>query len=382
MVPDRRLSAAVGSHDVVRGPRQATGRAVSNAARRCGRVVVKDGRVAGVETDGGTIECEMVINAAGAHAYHIAQSVGLELPIVPVRHEYFVTVHADGLRPDFAGGSHSRFDALPAGGNQFAAVRRLGTQAACRPTRGNSRSTASRRRSIPDWDVLGWFAEQLAPEIPQVEELGVRSVFRGWPTFTPDGRFIIGESSRVKGFVMAGGCNAHGVSGSAGIGRHVVESILEPDPSPYVKSLSPDRFQRALGLANRAAAGAALLRNVLRPGALIHIAGQILARRELANSFDFARFLKPASRWAGYVSPRTLHRLVNHLAGLLVSQNQLRAAVRHALFFEKHVIGVVIAEDGEALRPIRGRARSGKFTGCHCFFSIEAYAASMIALTT
>jgi glycine/D-amino acid oxidase-like deaminating enzyme len=96
----------------------------------------------------------------------------------------------------------------------------------------------------PDWDVLGWFAQQLAPEISQVEQLGIRSVFRGWPTFTPDGRFIIGPSSRVQGFVMAGGCNAHGVSGSAGIGRHVVESILEPDPSPYVKSLSPDRFER------------------------------------------------------------------------------------------------------------------------------------------
>jgi glycine/D-amino acid oxidase-like deaminating enzyme len=93
-----------------------------------------------------------------------------------------------------------------------------------------------------DWDTLGWFAQQLGPEIPHVEELGVRSVFKGWPTFTPDGRFIVGASSRLKGFVMAGGCNAHGVSGSAGIGRHVVESILDPDPSLYVKSLSPDRF--------------------------------------------------------------------------------------------------------------------------------------------
>ena len=92
--------------------------------------------------------------------------------------------------------------------------------------------------------MLGHFAELLAPEIPQVDELGIRSVFRGWPTFTPDGRFIIGPSAKVPGFVMAGGCNAHGVSGSAGIGRHVVESILEADPSPYVRSLSPDRFDR------------------------------------------------------------------------------------------------------------------------------------------
>ena len=75
-----------------------------------------------------------------------------------------------------------------------------------------------------------------------MNQLGLRSVFRGWPTFTPDGRFIIGPSRQLSGFVMAGGCNAHGVSGSAGIGRHVVESMLKDTPSDYVRSLSPDRF--------------------------------------------------------------------------------------------------------------------------------------------
>ena len=73
-------------------------------------------------------------------------------------------------------------------------------------------------------------------------EAGVRHVFHGWPTFTPDGRFIVGASRQVRGFVMAGGCNAHGVSGSAGIGRHVVEALLEPRPGAYVRSLGPDRF--------------------------------------------------------------------------------------------------------------------------------------------
>ena len=93
-----------------------------------------------------------------------------------------------------------------------------------------------------DWEVLGEFAEQLAPHFPQVNQLGIRSVFKGWPTFTPDGLFIIGESRQVPGFVMAGGCNAHGVSGSAGIGRHVVESMYDSESSDYVRSLSPDRF--------------------------------------------------------------------------------------------------------------------------------------------
>lgn len=205
------------------------------------RVVVRDGRVTGVETNHGPIQCEMVVNAAGAHAYHIARSVGLDLPIVPVRHEYFVTVNADGLEPTLP------VIRIP---DSTLYLRAEINSLLCGGWEPKGLSTDPRRFSVDteppliesDWDALGWFAEQLAPEIPQVEQLGVRSVFKGWPTFTPDGRFIIGESSSVKGFVMAGGCNAHGVSGSAGIGRHVVESILERDPSPYVQSLSPDRF--------------------------------------------------------------------------------------------------------------------------------------------
>src|SRR6185436_2191205 len=63
-------------------------------------ITLRSGRVAGVETNQGAAECRMVINAAGAHAYHIAKLAGLELPIVPVRHEYFVTVPMEGLTPD------------------------------------------------------------------------------------------------------------------------------------------------------------------------------------------------------------------------------------------------------------------------------------------
>ena len=64
------------------------------------KVLVENDRVLGVETSKGRITAPMVINAAGAHAWHLAHSVGLELPIVPVRHEFFVTVAALGLKPD------------------------------------------------------------------------------------------------------------------------------------------------------------------------------------------------------------------------------------------------------------------------------------------
>ena len=92
-----------------------------------------------------------------------------------------------------------------------------------------------------DWDVLASFADALEPFVPGVTAVGVRQTFRGWPAFTPDGRFVVGPVSGLRGFVMAAGCNAHGVSGSAGLAQHLVES-LQPEPSPYVRSLSPARF--------------------------------------------------------------------------------------------------------------------------------------------
>ena len=197
--------------------------------------------VAGIETDRGAIRCQTVINAAGAHAWHVARMVGLELPIVPVRHQYFITVPVGGIAPgwpclrvpDATLYGRPDVNALLLGGWEPVAV-------SCEPR--DYPLTGAPPAIEPDWPVLANFAERLAPLYPPVGAAGVRHVFRGWPTFTPDGRFIVGASRRVRGFVMAGGCNAHGVSGSAGIGRHVVEALLEPKPSAYVQSLGPDRF--------------------------------------------------------------------------------------------------------------------------------------------
>ena len=204
-------------------------------------LTISDHRVTGVETAEGTIACETVINAAGAHAYHVARWAGIELPIVPVRHEFLITVHCEGMDPS------APVVRIPDGSIYV------------RPEVGglllggwepDSLSTDPRKytsgqeppRLEADYDALAFFVEQMRPQFAPIEQLGIRSVFKGWPTFTPDGRFIVGPTQQVEGFVMAGGCNAHGVSGSAGIGRHVVESMREAEPSAYVRSLSPDRF--------------------------------------------------------------------------------------------------------------------------------------------
>ena len=208
---------------------------------RVSGVKLDGGRVAGIETDQGDIECEMVINAAGAFAYQLASSVGIELPIFPVRHEFFVTIECEGIEPtlpvvripDASIYVRSEVNSILVGGWETGS---LSTDPRTVPLTGEQPIVEE------DWEVLEFLGENVLPQVPAIDELGIRHISKGWPTFTPDGRFIIGESSKVKGFVMAGGCNAHGISGSAGIGRHLVESLIESNPSPYVKNLSPDRF--------------------------------------------------------------------------------------------------------------------------------------------
>jgi glycine/D-amino acid oxidase-like deaminating enzyme len=212
---------------------------------RAEEIRVKNGRVTEVKTNRGLVECKYVINAAGAHAYHVAKLAGLELPIVPVRHEYYITLPMDGLSPAlpcFRIPEMTLYGRVRDGGLLLGGWEPKSLHL-------DPRTYALSGTPAPveaDWQVLNSFEESFSQLFPTAKGTEKSFVGKGWPTFTPDGRFIIGESCRVKGFVMAGGCNAHGISGSGGIGKLLVESLLDRRPSAYVKSLSPDRFTEAL----------------------------------------------------------------------------------------------------------------------------------------
>ena len=200
---------------------------------------VRDGAVRGVRTALGDVRSETVVVAAGPWSAAVVRTVGLELPLVPVRHSYFVTEPAPGwdaslpcLRiPEVQVYARGESGRLLCGGFE-----RDATSLDPREV-----ETSSALVATADWDVLGTFAAGLGRFAPSTGRLGVGTTFQGWPTFTPDGRFVVGPVSAVPGLVLAAGCNAHGVSGSAGLAMHLVES-LGPHPSPYVRSLSPDRF--------------------------------------------------------------------------------------------------------------------------------------------
>ncbi len=81
-------------------PSQAT-HAMAQGARNGGAVISRNNQVQGlsqlpsgawqVATREGTVTAEIIVNAAGTWGYEIGRMMGLELPMVPVLHQYLVT---------------------------------------------------------------------------------------------------------------------------------------------------------------------------------------------------------------------------------------------------------------------------------------------------
>jgi glycine/D-amino acid oxidase-like deaminating enzyme len=230
----RNVAASYRHNAAKRGVKFATATALET-------IEVKNGRVSGVTTNRGSADCRYLINAAGANAYHVAKLAGLELPIFPVRHEYYVTVPMGGLTPElpcFRIPEMTLYGRVRDGGLLLGGWEPKSVNL-------DPRSYSPDNEPPPvvtDGPVLDSFEASFTKLFPTARAAERSWVGKGWPTFTPDGRFIIGESSKIPGFVMAGGCNAHGISGSGGIGKLLVEALLDPKPGEYVKSLSPDRF--------------------------------------------------------------------------------------------------------------------------------------------
>jgi len=204
-------------------------------------LVRRDGAITGVLTEHGEIRSETVVVAAGPWAWTLAATAGVELPIVPVRHQYFVTEPIAGVAPDLPVLRipdlrlyvRAEVNGLIVGGFE--------AEPASMDPRGLPRD--HRRLAVdPDWERLSGFGRHGVEVLPALAEAGVSATFQGFPTFTPDGHFCLGRVPGVRGLVMAAGCCAHGVSGSAGLGVTVAATILGEEPLVDLGPVRADRF--------------------------------------------------------------------------------------------------------------------------------------------
>jgi FAD-dependent oxidoreductase domain-containing protein 1 len=190
-------------------------------------------RVAGVELAiQGNLTSEHVINCAGAWAADAAKTVGIELPVVPVKRQVFALDTA--VKPQ----KPLPLTVLPSGlyfRSETGGLILLG-------------------KSLED-DPIGFefswddkrFVELLWPELAEfVPAFDRLKLVRGWAGLyavnTLDGNAILGQWPELSGLYLANGFSGHGLQQGPAVGRYLAELILEKPLSLDLSIFSPQRI--------------------------------------------------------------------------------------------------------------------------------------------
>jgi 4-methylaminobutanoate oxidase (formaldehyde-forming) len=224
---------------LIQGARSAGAEISTNT--RVTAIDVRRGAVRGVRTDRGDIETEVVVDAGGMFAREIGAMAGVDVPIVPMAHQYLITkpaglpadlptmrdpsllVYYRGESGGMVAGGYER-DPLPWGLDGI-------------PADFNNKLLAE------DWDRFDQLLKNAIVRVPSLENAEVVRLINGPEAFTPDGEFILGESD-VRGFWLAAGFCAHGLAGAGGMGQLVAEWIVEGQPAFDVWHMDSRRFGR------------------------------------------------------------------------------------------------------------------------------------------
>ena len=209
---------------------------------------VTAGRVTGVSTDRGHIDCEVVVNCGGMFAAEIGRLAGVRIPLVPMSHQYLVTEaflprRDDPLPtlrdPDLLVYFRQEVDGLVMGGYERdpAPYTATATTVDAIPADFNGQLLKE------DWPRFEEIATNSQRRVPEMAEIGVRRIINGPEAFTPDNEFCLGETS-VAGFFVAAGFCAHGIAGAGGIGKVMAEWIVAGEPSFDVWHMDINRFGR------------------------------------------------------------------------------------------------------------------------------------------
>jgi 4-methylaminobutanoate oxidase (formaldehyde-forming) len=204
------------------------------------------GRVTGVRTDRGYVECEVVVDCGGMFAAEIARLAGVRVPVVPMSHQYVVTEAflpagtgpLPSLRdPDLLVYYRQEVDGLVMGGYE----RRSAPWTATAATFDAVPADFNGRLLEPDWERFTEIVENAQVRVPALGDVGVRSMINGPEAFTPDNEFCLGETE-VGGFFVAAGFCAHGIAGAGGIGQVMAAWILDGDPGLDLWHMDVRRF--------------------------------------------------------------------------------------------------------------------------------------------
>ncbi|XP_055373597.1 pyruvate dehydrogenase phosphatase regulatory subunit, mitochondrial [Condylostylus longicornis] len=213
------------------------------------RVKQTDGKVSGVETTSGNISCEFFVNCTGFWAHYIGRlsDPQVKIPLHPVQVHFLHTKPIPWLPADMPvirdmdGKIYIRGNdgTILAGGFELEA----------KPAFEDGRvpTAQSDRELPPDWDHFYELLEEILKRMPCLEDVVIDRLTNGPEAFSPDCKWIVGESPEIKNYFISAGMKTIGVSGAGGIGRAIADIIVKGFSRIDVHLLDISRF---LGLHN------------------------------------------------------------------------------------------------------------------------------------
>jgi dimethylglycine dehydrogenase len=200
-----------------------------------------------VKTDKGEITCEHVVSATGNFARKTGALVGLDIPVIPVEHQYIVTEPHPAIQERQRQGlpemgvlreSDASYYMREENGGLLLGPYEIG--APCCYVEGPAPDS--------EYELFQENLERLTPHVeaairrvPAFGEVGVKKVYNGAIAYTPDGSPIIGPAWDIRNFWLNEG-HSFGVTAAGGAGWQLAEWIVEGEPSIDMMGVDPRRF--------------------------------------------------------------------------------------------------------------------------------------------
>ena len=230
--------------------------ALAAGARRRGATIYRNTCVTGfvrdkgkwlVHTDKGDIRCEHVIACTGNFARQTGQMVGIDVPVLPVEHQYIVTEpHPDILARKEQGlpeqgvlrESDSSWYVREENGGLILGPYEAG--APCCYVEGPDPG-AEYELFNADLDRLMPHVEACIKRIPAFGQVGIKTIYNGAIAYTPDGSPLVGPAWGLPNFWLNEG-HSFGVTAAGGAGWQLAEWITEGEPTVDMMGVDPRRF--------------------------------------------------------------------------------------------------------------------------------------------
>ncbi len=231
--------------------------ALATGARKMGAEIYRNTSVIGIEqlasgewkisTDKGEIICEHVVSASGNFARKTGAMVGIDVPVIPVEHQFIVTephpkildrqkkgLPEMGVLRESDGAWYMREEA----GGLILGIYEQG--APCCYVDGPTDDSEYElfQESI---DRLEPHIEAAIRRVPAFGEVGIKEVYNGAICYTPDGNPIVGPAWDLKNFWLNEG-HSFGITAAGGAGWQLAEWIVEGEPTVDMLGVEPRRF--------------------------------------------------------------------------------------------------------------------------------------------